>query len=63
MPIIAIKKTQTEGILEMEDLRKKTGTTDTSITNRTQKMEESVRHKRYNRRNGYNISAIENAKI
>ena len=29
-----MKKTQTEGILEMENLGKQTGTTDASITNR-----------------------------
>jgi hypothetical protein len=34
MEIEAIKKTQTEGILEMENLEKRTGTTDTSITTR-----------------------------
>ena len=32
MEIEAIKKTQTEGILEMENLGKRTGTTDASIT-------------------------------
>ena len=37
--IEAIKKTQTEGILEMENLGKWTGTTETSITKRKQEME------------------------
>jgi hypothetical protein len=39
--IEAIKKTQTEEILEMENLGTRTGTT------------ENLRHQRYNRRNGY----------
>ena len=38
----AIKKTQTEGILEIENLGKGTGTTDDSITNRIQEMEERI---------------------
>ena len=37
-----IKKTQTEGILEIENLGKRTGTTDDSITNRIQEMEERI---------------------
>ena len=52
--IEAIKKTYTEGILEMENLGKRTGTTDTSITNRIQEMEERIsglHNRRYNRRN------------
>ena len=40
MEIEAIKKTQTEGILEMENLVKRTETIDTSITNRIQEMKE-----------------------
>jgi hypothetical protein len=40
--IEAKKKTQTEGILEMENLGKRTGTTDASITNRVQGMEERI---------------------
>lgn len=40
MGVEAINKTQTEGILEMENLGKRTGTTDTSITNRIQEMED-----------------------
>ncbi|KAL6084859.1 hypothetical protein STEG23_002844 [Scotinomys teguina] len=40
--IEAIKKTQTEGKLEMENLSKRTGTTDTSINNRIQAMEERI---------------------
>ena len=38
----AIKKTQTEGILEMENIGKRTGFTNTSITNRIQEMEERI---------------------
>ena len=37
--IEAIKKTQTGGILGMENLGKRTGTTDTSITNRISEIE------------------------
>ena len=40
--IEAIKKIQTEGILEMENLGKCTGTTNTSITNRKQEMEDRI---------------------
>jgi hypothetical protein len=40
MEIEAIKKTQREETLEMENLGKKAGTPDTSITNRIQEMEE-----------------------
>jgi hypothetical protein len=40
--IEAIKKTQAEGILEMKTLRRRTGATDTSITNRIQEMEERI---------------------
>ena len=38
----AIKKTQTEGILEMENLGKWSGTTNSSITNRIQEIEERI---------------------
>jgi hypothetical protein len=38
----AIKKTHTEVILEMENLRKISGTTDLRINNRIQKMEERI---------------------
>ena len=38
MEIEAIKKTQTEAILEMENLVKRMGTTEISITCRIQKM-------------------------
>ena len=38
----AIKKTQTEGIQEMENLGKQTWTTDASIPNRIQEMEERI---------------------
>jgi hypothetical protein len=40
--IEAIKKSQMEAILEMENLGKRTGTIDTSSTNRIQKMEERI---------------------
>ena len=40
--IEAIKKTQIETILEMENLGKRTGTTDVSITNRIQEMKERI---------------------
>jgi hypothetical protein len=40
--IEAIKKTKTEGILEMENLGKGTGTTDAGITKRIQEMEERL---------------------
>jgi hypothetical protein len=42
MEIEAIKNAQTEGILGMENLGKRTGTTDASIINRTQEMEEKI---------------------
>ena len=40
--IEAIKKTQTEEILEMENLGKGTGTTDASITKGILKMDERI---------------------
>ena len=40
--IEVIKKTQTKGILDMENLGKRTGTTETSITNRIQEIEERI---------------------
>jgi hypothetical protein len=46
--IEAKKKTQIEGILEMENLGKRTGTTDAGITN---KIQENLRRRKYNRRN------------
>jgi hypothetical protein len=42
MEIEATKKTQTEAILDMENLRKRTGTTDAIITNRIQEMEDRI---------------------
>jgi hypothetical protein len=39
MQIEVIKKTQTEGILEVENLGKRTKATDTNIANRIQEME------------------------
>ena len=38
--IQTIKKTQTKGILEAENIRKWSGTTNTSMNNRIQEMEE-----------------------
>jgi hypothetical protein len=38
--IEAIKKIQTEGILEMKNLGKRRGTTDVNVNNRIEKMEE-----------------------
>ena len=40
--IEAIKKTQTKRILDMENLDKRTGTTEASITNRIQEMEKRI---------------------
>ena len=37
-----MKKTQTKGRVEMENLGKQTGTTETSITNRIQEIEERI---------------------
>jgi hypothetical protein len=37
-----IKKTQTEGILEVENLGKRKGTTDTSITNKIQRIKGNI---------------------
>ena len=37
-----IKKTQSEGMLEIETLGKKSGTIDLSINNRIQEMEERI---------------------
>lgn len=41
--IEATKTTQTEEILEMENIGKRRGTTDATITNRIQEMEENLR--------------------
>ena len=48
MKIDSLKKTQRETALEMENLGKRTGVADASITNKIQEIEESSR--RYNRR-------------
>ena len=40
--LVTIKKTQTEGMLEVEKLSKQSGTTDASITNRIQEMEDRI---------------------
>ena len=46
MVIEVIKKTLTDRILEMENLGKRT--TDTTLTNRTQEIEENLRHRIFN---------------
>jgi uncharacterized coiled-coil protein SlyX len=56
-----IKKTQTEGILEMENLGKRTGAADANITNRMQEMEERVSGVK-DRIEEVNASVKENAK-
>ncbi|KAL6030140.1 hypothetical protein STEG23_015549 [Scotinomys teguina] len=45
--IETIKKTQSEEKLETENLTKRTGTTDTSITNRMQEMEQRISDAEY----------------
>jgi uncharacterized protein YukE len=42
MEIEAINKTQTEAILEMKNLEKRTATTDRGITNRVQEMKDRI---------------------
>jgi hypothetical protein len=42
MEIETIKKTQTEGILEMEDIRKRRGIIDPIITNGIQRIEKRI---------------------
>jgi len=42
MGIETLKKTQREIALEMENIGKRTGVTDTSITNRIQEIEERI---------------------
>ena len=56
----AIKKTQTGAILAMENLGKRTGTTDISTTNRIQEMEEKILD--IENKIEINISVKENAK-
>ena len=51
MEIEALKKTQTAGILEMENLDKQTETTDISGTNKMQERRENFRHWRHNQIN------------
>ena len=51
MEIEAKKKTQTVGILEMENLGNQTRTTDASITNKIREMEERISDVEGNRRN------------
>ena len=42
MDLEAIRKIQTETFLEMENLAKQKGTTDSSITNRLQETEDNI---------------------
>ena len=42
MEIEALKKTQSERMLKMQTLKKRTGTTDKNITNRMWEMEERI---------------------
>lgn len=42
MEIESVKKTQTEGNLEVENVGTQTGTSEVSLTNRTQEMEERI---------------------
>jgi hypothetical protein len=50
MEIEAIKKSQRATNLEMENLGKRSGATDASITNRIQEIEENLRCRIYHRR-------------
>ena len=51
MEIKTINKSQKGATQEMENLGKKSGDTDTSITNRMQEIEEkNLRHRKYQRR-------------
>ena len=45
-----IKKSQMEATLEMENLGKRSGVTDASITNIIRDRRENLRYKRYHRR-------------
>ena len=49
MEIKALKKTHMERALKMENLRKRTVVTHTSITNRIQEMEENLSGRRKNK--------------
>lgn len=44
MEIEVINKTETEGILDLENPGERIGPTDTSITNKIQEIEERLRH-------------------
>ena len=48
-----IKKTQSEATVEIETLGKKSGTTDASISNRIQEIEENLRCRRFHRKHGH----------
>jgi predicted nucleic acid-binding Zn-ribbon protein len=50
MEVETIKKSQRETTLKIENLEKKSGANDTSITNRIQAIEENVRCRRYHRK-------------
>ena len=57
-----IKKTQSETTLEIETLGKKSGTTDVSISNRIQKMEERISGAEDSIENISTTKKMENAK-
>jgi hypothetical protein len=54
LEVETIKKTQRETTLEIENLGKKSGAIDASITNRIQEMEENLRCRRFYRKHGNN---------
>jgi hypothetical protein len=60
MEVDTIKKTQNEAMLEIETLRKKSGTIDVSISNRIQEMEERISGAEYSIEN-INTTIKENA--
>ena len=60
--IETIKKTQRETILEIKTLGKKSGTIDTSISNRIQEMEERISGAEYSIENISTTKKMQNAK-
>jgi hypothetical protein len=50
MEVETIKKSQRETTLEIENLGKKSGAMDASITNRIQEIKENLRCRRYHRK-------------
>ena len=49
-----IKKTQTEAMLDIENLGKKSGTIDASISNQIEEMKENLRCRRFHRDHRHN---------